>query len=159
MNGILLCIRIDFLRMLNGKVYEHMTYTVRMQPGVQTCEETLGQALSSCQDSAWLMVQILRHIGLAARFVSGYLVQLAEKTGLLHPSISLPEDFAALHAWAEVYIAGAGCIGLDATSGLFAGEGHIPLACTPDPVSAAPITGTAEKSETIFTYVTTIKRL
>jgi transglutaminase-like putative cysteine protease len=150
---------IDFLSRLNQQVYKHIAYTVRMQPGVQTCEETLGQALGSCRDSAWLMVQILRHLGLAARFVSGYLVQLVEDIPAINPLTDLQEDFAALHAWAEVYIPGAGWIGLDSTSGLFAGEAHVPLACTPDPVGAAPITGTAEKSETIFSYTTTVKRL
>jgi transglutaminase-like putative cysteine protease len=105
------------------------------------------------------MVQILRHLGLAARFVSGYLVQISTDTNLTHLPSAIQEDFTALHAWAEVYIPGAGWIGLDATSGLFAGEGHIPLACTPNPVGAAPITGTAEKAETVFSYLNTVERL
>lgn len=150
---------IDFLNKLNQRVFEHIRYTIRMQPGVQTCEETLLRASGSCRDSAWLMVQILRHVGLAARFVSGYLVQLAEETPLAPNASTVQKDFAALHAWAEVYIPGAGWVGLDATSGLFTGEGHIPLACTPDPEGAAPVTGTAEKSETIFTYSTTVEIL
>lgn len=149
---------IDFLVVLNEEVYRKIGYTVRMQPGVQTSEETLEKALGSCRDSAWLMVQILRHLGLAARFVSGYLVQLVTDSQA-PDGPGIQEDFMALHAWAEVYIPGAGWIGLDATSGLFAGEGHIPLACTPSPEGAAPITGTAEKSETVLTYMNTIKRL
>lgn len=150
---------IDFLVMLNEKVFKQISYTVRMEPGVQTCEQTLHYASGSCRDSAWLLVQLLRHIGLAARFVSGYLVQLAETAPHAHSLTGTEEDFAALHAWAEVYIPGAGWIGLDATSGLVAGEGHIPLACTPEPAGAAPITGTAEKAETRFTYATTLVRL
>jgi transglutaminase-like putative cysteine protease len=146
---------VDFLVLINQLVYQNITYTSRLQPGVQTSEESLEKALGSCRDSAWLLVQILRNIGLAARFVSGYLVQLSNNSTT---SEKIQEDTAALHAWAEVYIPGAGWIGLDPTGGLLAAEGHIPLACTPDPAYAAPVSGTSGVSKTTLTYSTSISR-
>jgi uncharacterized protein (DUF2126 family)/transglutaminase-like putative cysteine protease len=150
---------VDFFVMLNQRVYQDIAYTVRMEPGVQTCEETLGRALGSCRDSGWLLVQIFRHLGLAARFVSGYLVQLTADIKSLDGPSGPEADFTDLHAWTEIYIPGAGWIGLDPTSGLFAGEGHIPLACTPDPVSAAPVTGLTDVCETTFTFSNTVERI
>lgn len=150
---------VDFLIMLNQLVYQNIAYTERMQPGVQTSEESLMQSLGSCRDSAWLLVQLLRHLGLAARFVSGYLVQLAPTAPVPGQTSGSDKDILALHAWAEVYIPGAGWVGLDATSGLLAGEGHIPLAGTPYPESAAPVTGTTDVCETTFSYSSKITRL
>lgn len=150
---------INFLVELNQKVWKHTQYTVRLEPGVQTCEQTLGLRSGSCRDSGWLLVQILRHLGLAARFASGYLIQLkADQKALDGPS-GTEHDFTDLHAWAEVFIPGAGWVGLDPTSGLLAGEGHIPLCCTPDPVSAAPVTGMTDVCEVTFNYKNEVTRI
>ncbi len=150
---------VDFLVHLNQQLQQAIDYTIRLDPGIQTCEETFEKALGSCRDTGWLLVQILRHLGLAARFVSGYLVQLTADVKALDGPSGPERDFTDLHAWAEVYIPGAGWIGLDPTSGLFAGEGHIPLACTPDPVSAAAVTGYSDPCEVAFDYTNQVTRV
>ncbi len=150
---------IDFLVALNQRLQHEIRYLIRMEPGVQTPEETLALVSGSCRDTGWLLVQTLRQLGLAARFVSGYLLQLTPDVKAIDGPSGTEVDFTDLHAWCEVYLPGAGWIGLDPTSGLLAGEGHIPVACTPEPGSAAPIAGAVDECEVEFGHTMSITRV
>jgi transglutaminase-like putative cysteine protease len=140
---------VEFLVNLTALVHQRIAYVQRAEPGVWNGEQVLREGRGSCRDTSWLLVQILRRLGFGARFVSGYLIEPA----------MLGRDDAELHAWAEAYLPGAGWVGLDPTSGLLAGAGHIPLAAAPDPESAAPISGTVDPVETETRFEMVLRRL
>ena len=151
---------VPMLVALNASLRDRVEYVVRLEPGVWSPEETLGNARGSCRDSAWLFVQVARHLGLAARFVSGYLVQLkADANTQGDGPQGASADFTDLHAWAEIYLPGAGWVGFDVTSGLLTGEGHIPLAASPEPASAAAISGLVGEAKTEFDFAMGVTRI
>src|SRR5262249_55629517 len=150
---------VEFLVQVNQRLQRDVRYLIRVEPRVQAPAETRARASGSCRDTGWLLVQCLRHLGLAARFVSGYLVQLKQDTKSLDGPSGPESDFTDLHAWAEVFVPGAGWLGLDPTSGLFAAEGHLPVAASPEPQSAAPITGTVDECEVEFSHDMSVARI
>ena len=148
---------VELLVALNHLVFDKIAYITRMEPGVLSPEQTVRCGAGSCRDVAWLLVTVARSLGFAARFVSGYLIQLVNE---MSPTRGLETDKVDLHAWAEIFLSGAGWIGFDATSGLMTGVGHIPLAGSAHPESAAPVSGTVGLSPSAhFDVETTVKRL
>src|SRR5262249_30183669 len=150
---------VDFLVDINQRLHREIRYLIRMEPGVQTPEQTLGSAAGSCRDTAWLLAQVLRHLDLPARFVSGYLIQLKPDLQALDGPAGTNQDFSDLHAWTEVYLPGAGWIGLDPTSGRLGGGGHRLVAATPTYRSAAPITGAVEPTRAEFSFEMKVTRI
>ncbi len=150
---------VDFLVTLNEDLERRIDYETRMEPGIRTCDDTLARGRGSCRDSAWLLAQVLRHLGLATRFVSGYLIQIVPDVRPLEGPPGPSRDSAELHAWVETYLPGAGWVGLDPTSGLLAAEGHLPVAATAEPATAAAISGTVSPAEVRFDHAVTVTRL
>ena len=144
---------LDVVLALNRRQHAEIGYNTRMEAGVQTADDTLLLARGSCRDSAWLLVQALRQLGFAARFVSGYLIEphaLASEED---------KDHVELHAWCEVFLPGGGWVGLEPTSGELTGEGHIALACAPEPAAAAPVEGLHDECVVTMEHEVTVSRL
>jgi uncharacterized protein (DUF2126 family)/transglutaminase-like putative cysteine protease len=144
---------------LNERVNRVTNYVIREEAGIWTPEETLTHGRGSCRDSAVLLIAALRSRGFAARFVSGYLIQLTDEGMIPGAPRGVARDVVDLHAWAEVFLPGGGWVGLDATSGLLCGEGHIPLACSASPPVAAPVEGTSDTNAESVSFSMRIERL
>jgi len=119
------------LERINRKIVDSFGYEVRTAPGVQSPGVTLSRRRGSCRDFATFFIEACRYCGLASRFVSGYLV-----------STAVVEDHATTHAWAEVYLPGAGWQGFDSTSGELVGGAHIAVAVHRHPEAVPPVSGT-----------------
>jgi transglutaminase-like putative cysteine protease len=126
-------VTLDFLTALNQSIPLAFTYTRREEPGVQSPGETLRRRAGSCRDFALLFMEAARHLGLAARFASGYLCESG--------NARFDAASGATHAWAEIYLPGAGWKGFDPTCGLLAADHHVRVAVVRDPRQATPIRG------------------
>jgi uncharacterized protein (DUF2126 family)/transglutaminase-like putative cysteine protease len=150
---------VELVTALNLAVNQRVRYVIRDEAGVYTPEVCLREGRASCRDSAVLLAAVLRGRGLAARFVSGYLVQPTDEGMIPDQPRGVSRDVVDLHAWCEVYLPGAGWIGLDATSGLLCGEGHVPLCCAATPSLAAPLEGTSDVGADEVSFHMTVGRL
>jgi len=150
---------VPFLVAANQLVHGALRYVIREEPGIWTPEETLKNGRGSCRDQAVLLMALLRARGLASRFASGYLVQLQDEGMLPGEPKGVSKDVADLHAWTEVFLPGGGWVGLDPTSGLFCGEGHIPLASVARPALGSPVEGTADRAAESISFSMKIARL
>ncbi len=150
---------VPFVVALNEAVNHRVKYVVREEAGIWTPEETLTQGRGSCRDQAVLLMALMRSRGLAARFASGYLVQLTDEGMIPDQPKGIGHDVVDLHAWVEVYLPGAGWIGFDPTSGLLTGEGHIPLACVARPSLGSPLEGTSDVAAEEVSFATSVGRL
>ena len=115
---------------LNKAIAHNLTYTRREEPGVQAPAATQAQQSGSCRDFATLFMESCRYIGLAARFVSGYLYCPATEVGS-----------GSTHAWCEVYLPGAGWKGFDSTTGEIVGNQHIAVSVHRHPEAVPPVAG------------------
>lgn len=118
----------QLLNALNSRIFETFRYVRREEHGVQTPCETLQKGSGSCRDYAVFMMEAVRHLGFAARFVTGY-IQMAN------------DQHGATHAWTEVYVPGAGWCGFDPTNNKTAGAEHVAVGVAREQEKAAPLTG------------------
>jgi transglutaminase-like putative cysteine protease len=137
---------LEFLLALNESVAATFGYGVREEPGIQTPAETLRSRSGSCRDFALLFMEAARHMGLAARYVSGYLCSADGSK----PDVACD----ATHAWAEIYLPGGGWKGFDPTSGILAAELHVRVAATRNPAQATPIRGSYLGDASLFLGMT-----
>lgn len=140
---------VSMLREVANAIAMEIRYEKRHEPGYLPAEQTLAEKQGSCRDTAWLLMQTLRALGLASRFVSGYLLQ---------PEDDVPDVDIEYHAWVECYIPGAGWVGIDATSGLFTAEHHIALASDAFPENTAAVIGTTSPAISVLDYKLTCKK-
>lgn len=123
---------------INVGIHQGFVYMPREEEGTQTPVETLERGSGTCRDLALLFIETARHLGLGARFVTGYLYDPALDTGETGGAV---QGAGATHAWAEVFLPGAGWVEYDPTNGLIGSEALIRVAVTRDPSQAAPISG------------------
>lgn len=142
---------VELILELNRFVFNKIRYVKRLEPGVQNPIETINSSSGSCRDSSWLLISCFRVLKIASRFVSGYLADL---------NYDNPEnDHVDLHAWVEVFLPGAGWLGLDPTTGLLTTSNYIAVYKSSSYEKTGPIEGKSEKTDVIFSFNTKLERL